>query len=150
MKISTSISQHQGNRGPRSSSGVKGKKLALVGGLLGLSCLIISPSWAGNNKHVKGMAAPIHLTGLSIHIGPGGFHFGIGSPFYGPAYVRPHVYVVPVPRPYWKQSRRHGHHHHYVPPQRFNRRHGWKDNAPQGQFRGNQGRGNGGHRRGHR
>ena len=136
MKISTSISQHQDNRGPRSSSGVKGKKLALVGGLLGLSCLVFSPAWAGDTAHAKALEAPIHLTSLSIQIGPGGFHFGIGSPFYGPAYVRPHIHVVPAPRPYWKPSRRHGHHKHYAAPQRFNRGYGWKNSGPRGQFRG--------------
>lgn len=150
MNIFKSTSQNQENLDLKNHAVAKGRKLAFIASLIALSCLAFSPAWAGDYPLAKAPAAPIHLTSLSIVIGPGGFHLGIGGPFYGRGYARPHVYVVPVPGPYWNQSRHHGHHQHYVAPQRFNRGHGWKDNGPRGHFRGNGGRGNSGHRGGHR
>lgn len=150
MNIFPSTSRHQENLESKIHAVARRKKPALMVSLLVLSCLAFSPAWAGDYPNAKAPAAPIHLTSLSIIIGPGGFHLGIGAPFYGRGYVRPHVHVVPVPRPYWNQLRHHGHHQHYVAPQRFNRGHGWKAPGPRGNFRGNNGRGNGGHRGGHR
>jgi len=150
MNIFKSTSQHQENFDSRTQGLARGKKLALIASLMALSCLAFSPAWAGNYSYAKAQAAPIHLASLSIQIGPGGFHLGIGAPFYGRGYARPHVHVVPVPGPYWNQLRHRGYHQHYAAPQRFNRGNGWKNNGPRGNFRGNNGRGNGGHRGGHR
>lgn len=150
MNFFTSTSRHQVNLESKIHAMARGKKLALITSLLTLSCLAFSPAWAGEYPLLKAPATPIHLTSLSIVIGPGGVHLGIGGPFYGRAYARPHVHVVPAPHRHWKHSRHHGNRHHYGAPQRFNRGHGWKNDAPRGHFRGNNGRGNGGHRGGHR
>jgi len=150
MNILTSTSRHQENRGSRIYPVAKGRQVVLIVSLIALSCLAFSPAWAGNNNQSKVPAAPIHLTSLSIQIGPGGFHFGIGSPFYGPAYARPHIHVVPGSRYYWGHSRHQGHRGHYAAPQRNYRNHGGKNDRHQGSFRGNGGGGNRGHRGGHR
>jgi len=151
MNIFRSTSRHQENFDSRTLGLARRKKLALIASLMALSCLAFSPVLAGDYIHAKVPAAPIHLTSLSIVISPEGFHLGIGAPFYGRAYVRPHVYVQPAPHRHWNYSRYYGNHHHYAVPQRFNNRgHGWKNNGPRGNFRGNNGRGNGGHRGGYR
>jgi len=151
MNIFTSISGYQRNPDSRIHPlGRRGKKIILTASLVALSCFAFSPAWASDYTYAKVQEAPIHLTSLSIVIGPGGFHLGIGVPSYGRAYQPPYVYVVPAPRPYWKQSKHLGHNYHHVAPQRFNRGQGWKHDGPRGHFRGNNGRGNGGSRGGHR
>ena len=151
MNIFTPTSQNQENLDSKTPAVRRGKKLAVsVGLIMALSFIGFSAAWAGDYSHAKAPAAPIHLTSLSIQIGPGGFHFGIGSPFYGPAYVRPHVYVQPAPHRHWKHSRHQGNRQHYASPQRHNRGHGWKNHNPRGNSRGNGGGGNRGHRGGHR
>ncbi len=122
-------------------------KIVLMAGFVALLGLSLSPAWAGDFSHEKTVSGPIHLTSLSIQIGPGGFHLGIGAPFYGRAYSRPHIHVAP--RHYWNSSRySHRGHKHYSSPKRFNRGHGWKNDGPRGNFRG-QGKG-GWKGRGHR
>ncbi|MDH5427279.1 MAG: hypothetical protein OEZ57_01750 [Nitrospirota bacterium] len=150
MNILTSTSWHQENCGSRIYPVAKGRQVALIVSLVALSCLAFSPAWAENNNQSQVPVAPIHLTSLSIQIGPGGFHFGIGSPFYGPAYVRPHIHVVPGSRHYWGHSRHQGHRGHYAAPQRNYRSHGGKNDGHLGSFGGNGGGGNRGHRGGHR
>ena len=150
MNIFKSTSGYQRNLDSKIHPLGRGKKIVLTASLVALSCFTFSPAWAGDYTYAKTPATPIHLTSLSIVIGPGGFHLGIGAPFYGRAYARPHVHVVPAPRPYWNHSRHYGNHHHYAAPQQFNRAHGWKNDGPRGHFRGNNSRGNGGSRGGHR
>jgi hypothetical protein len=150
MNIFKSTSQHQQNLDSRTHPLARGKKLVLATSLMALSCFAFSPAWAGDYGRAKTSSASIHLTSVSIQIGPGGFHLGIRAPYYGRAYARPHVYVVPAPRIYWEHSRHHGNRHYYASPQRFNRGHGWKNHGSQGNFRGNGSRGNVGHRGGHR
>jgi len=144
MNILKSISGYQRNLDSRIHPLGRGKKIVLTASLVALSCFAFSPAWAGDYIYAKAPAAPIHLTSLSIIIGPWGFHLGIGAPSYGRAYPPSYVCAVPAPRPYWKQSRHLGHNYHHVAPQRFNRGHGWKNAGQRGHFRGNNGRGNGG------
>jgi len=147
MSIFTSTSRHQENVDSKIRPFAKGKNLVLIISFAAVSCLAFSSAWAGEYASAKTPAVPIHLTSLSIQIGPGGFHLGIGAPFYGRAYGRPHSHVAP--RHYWKHSRRsHRGHNHYSAPKRFNRGHGWKNDGPRGNFRGKGGRGNRGHRGG--
>ena len=152
MNICTSTSQHKESLDTSTHRVGKGKKWVLATSLIALSFVANSPVWAGDYTHAKVPEAPIHLTSLSIQIGPGGFHFGIGVPSYGRAYG--HSYGRPGPRPYWKQSRHHHRrHHHYAEPKRFNRGHGWKNDRHRGNFGGKSGRGGsgrGGHRGGRR
>ena len=150
MNIFKSTSRHQENLDSKNHAVAKGRKLVFIAGLIALSCLAFSPAWAGDYPLAKAPAAPIHLTSLSIVIGPGGFHLGIGAPFYGRAYSRPHVYVQPAPHRHWKHSRHQGNRQHYASPQRHNGGHGWKNDSPRGNSRGNGGGGNRGRRGGHR
>ncbi len=150
MNIFPSTSQHPRKRDSSIHPLARGVKMVLATSLIAFSCFAFSPAWAGDYTRAKATLAPIQLTGLSIQIGPGGFHIRIGVPSYGRAYGRSHVHVRPVPRPYWKSSRHPGHRHHYVSPKRFNHRHGWKNDGHRGNFRGKGGRGNGGHRGGRR
>jgi len=105
-------------------------------GSLALSGFIVSPVWAGPYGGPQASTPSIHLTGVSIQIGPGGFHLGIGGPYYGP-YVLPQIHVRPLPRPYY-----YGYSHHYgfrrqhVTPQRSNHRHGGKFGGNRENFRG--------------
>ncbi len=149
MNIFTPTSQNQENLDSRTHVVARGKKLAVSAGLImALSFFGFSTAWAGDYIHAKAPAAPIHLTGLSINISPGGFHIGIGVPSYGRSYG--HSYRRFAPRPYWKHSRHHhGRQHHYAGPQRHNRGHGWKNDRHRGHSRGMDGRGVGG-RGGHR
>ena len=148
MNIFKPTSQHQRNFDSRTHPLARGKKLVLATSLMALCCFAFSPAWAGVKTHAKSPAAPIHLTSLSIVIGPGGFHLGIRAPYYGRAYSHPHVYVRPFAKPYWKHQKRHGYRHHYGSSKRFGHRHGWKNDRPRGNFRGKGSRGNGRHRGG--
>lgn len=152
MNIFKSTSQHQRNLDSRTHSFARGKKLFLATGLMALSCLAFSPAWAGDYSRANSSSALIHLTSVSIQIGPGGFHLGLGVPYYGYGYGRQHLYVQPAPHRHWKHSRHHGNRHHYASPQRHNRGHGWKKDRHRGNFRGMGGRGGGrgGHRGGRR
>jgi len=149
MNIYEFISGYQQNLDSRIHPLRRVKKIVLTASLVALSCLVFSFAWAGDYTYANAPEAHIHLTGLSIVIGPRGFRLGIGEPSYGRAYL-PYVYVVPAPQPYWKQSRHLGHNYHHVAPPRFNRGPGWKNDGPVGHFRGNKDRGNGGSRGGHR
>jgi len=148
MNILKSTSHHQRNLDSRIHPLARGKRLVLSTSLMALLCFVFSPAWAGDYDHAKALSSPIHLTGVSIQIGLGGFHLGIRAPYYGLAYSRPHVYVVSAPRPYWNQSRHLGYRHHYTSPKRFNRGHGWKNEGSRGNFRVKGARGNGRHRGG--
>ena len=122
------------------------KKLVLMLGV-GMMSLLVSPAWAGDFSSSKRTAVPVQLTSLSIQIGPGGFHFGIGGPFYGPVYGRPHLHIAP--RHFWAPPRySYGGHKHYSAPKRFRHGDGWKKNSHRGKFRGKGTRGRGGHRGG--
>ena len=141
MNIFTSTSPPQSNLDFRVQRLERGKKWAFIASLIALSCLAFSSVWANEYTHAKIPVAAIHLTSLSIQIGPGGFHLGVGAPFYGRAYG-------PSPRHYWKHSRQHlRRHHHYDSPKRFNRGHGWKNDRHRGHFGG---KSRGGNRGGHR
>ena len=151
MNIFKSTSQHQRNLDPRTHPLARRKKLVLATSLMALSCFAFSPAWAGDYSRANSSSALIHLTSVSIHIGPGGFHLGFGVPHYRHGYARPHLHVRPFAKPYgyWQHQKRHGYRHHYAPPKRFGHRHGWKNDRHRGHFRGKGargGRGNGGHR----
>ena len=150
MNIFKSTSQHHGNLDSRTHPLARGKNLVLATCLIALSCFAFSPAWAGEYGRAETSLASIHLTGLSILIGPGRFHVGIWAPYYGRAYSRPHLHLRPAPRPYWKSLRYYGHRHHYGSHKRFNRGHGWKNEGSRGNFRVKGSRGNGGHRGGRR
>ena len=150
MNIFKFTSGYQRNLDSRIHAVARRRKLAFIGSLVAISCLAFSPAWAGYDTYAKMPATPIHLTGLSIQIGPGGFHLGIGVPSNGRAHVRTHGHLRPAPRTYWNPSRYNGNRHHYASPKRFNQRHGWKRNGPRGNFAGNGGRGTRGHGGGHR
>ncbi len=142
--------QHETNC-PSIHSSNTGKNV-IFAGLVALSCLAFSPAWAGDVSH-KTSSAAIHLSGLSIHIGPGGFQLGLGVPYYsyGPIYGYSPRYGRLGPRHFWKPQRHHRHRRHFAPPRRFNRGHGWKNDRPRGSFRGRMGgRGYGGPRGGRR
>lgn len=148
MNIFQSTSQLQQNLRFKIHSMAHGKKIIFAIALFAISCFAVSPAWASDYDHAE--TTSTHLTGLSIQIGPEGFHIGIGVPHYSNAYGRSHLHVRPAPRHYWKHSRHHDRRHdHYASPQRFKNRHGWKHDAPRRNFRGMGGRGHGGHRRGH-
>lgn len=147
MHVFQFTSQQQQNRNTNFHPLAKSKKLLLASGLIALSCFGFSPAWAGE-PHSAPLSA-IHLTGLSINIGPGGFHIGVGVPSYGRSYGRTHLHRRYAPQPYWKHSRHHhGRHQHYAKPHRFKHRHGWKSDRHRGNFRGKGGRGHGRHRGG--
>ncbi len=147
MDIFKSTSQQQHNRDTRMYPFAKGTRLFLATGLIAFSCFGFSPAWASESHSVK--PAGIHLTSLSINIGPGGFHIGVGVPSYGRSYGRTHLHRRHAHQPYWKHSRHHhGRHQHYGKPHRFNNRHGWKNDRHRGNFRGKGGRGNSRHRGG--
>ena len=55
------------------------KKIVLIASLVALSCLVFSFAWAGDYTYANAPEAHIHLTGLSIVIGPGDFVLGLGS-----------------------------------------------------------------------
>lgn len=149
MNIFKPTSQHQRNLDSRTHPLARGKKLVLSACLMALSSFAFSPAWAGEDSRSNSSLASIHLTGVSIQIGPGGFHLGIRAPYYGRAYSRPHLHVRPFAKRYWKHQKRHGYRHHYASPKRFNHGgHGWKNDGPRGNFRGKGGRGNGRHRGG--
>ena len=121
---------------------LRNKNLFIAIGLLALTCFGFSPVWAADYSHSRSTSSSIHLTGLSIHVGPGGFRVGVGPPYYGRHYGRVHVW--PAPRYYWKHPRHyHGRHHHFAKPHRFKHRHGWKSDRSRGHFRGKGGRGGG-------
>jgi len=145
MNIFTFTPQHQGNLHSKLSKLqflAKGKKFFIIAGLVALFCLVFSPVLAGEYTHAKAPAVPISLTSLSIQIGPGGFHLGIGVPLYSRAYAGPYVHVMPAPRPYWNPSRHGGNRHHHAAQKRG---HGWENDGPRGNFSGDGGRGNGRH-----
>ena len=155
MNIFKSTSQHRRNLDSRTHPLARGKKLVLATSLMALSCFAFSPAWAGDYSRSNSSLASIHLTGVSIQIGPGGFHLGIRAPYYGRAYghngrvySRPHLHVRPFAKPYWKHQKRHGYRHHYGLSKRFGHHHGLKNDRPRGNFRAKGGRGNGRHRGG--
>ncbi len=115
------------------------RHIALTTVLLFLTFGGYSPAWAGDRHRTT--AAKIHLTGFSIHIGPGsGVHLGIGGhrhgfrgprgPFrnhvgprhfhYGPQYFFGHQY-----RPYYapRHFERHHKHRGHLKGWRKHRRH---------------------------
>ncbi len=153
MNSIQSTSQSKENRGMGTQL-TKTRKFGLILGFIILSCLTLTPAWAGGHSLDKAPTGNIHLTGLSIQIGPGGFHFGIGVPSYGRGYGGRHFYRGNGPQRHWKHYRHNGHRHHYASPKRFGHRHGWKNDRHRGDFRGKggrgSGRGNGGHRGGRR
>ena len=129
------------------------RNLILATSVLAISCLAFTPAWAGDDARATTSLANIHLTGLSIQIGPGGFQLGIGVPYYsyGPVYGYSPRYGRLGYRHFWKPPRHHGHRRHFAPPRRFNRGHGWKNHRPRGNFRGAMGgRSGSGHRGGGR
>ena len=148
---STSQSKENLNRGTLLT---ETRKLGLISGFIILSCLTLTPAWAGDYSLKKSTTGNIHLTGISIQIGPAGFHFGIGVPSYGRGYGGRHFYRGNGGHRHWKPSRHRAHRHHYAGPKRFGHRHGWKNDHFRGDFRGKGGRGggrgNGGHRGGRR
>ena len=149
MNIFKPTSQHQRNLDSRTHPLARGKKVVLSTSLMALLCFAFSPAWAGDYSRANSSAGSIHLTSVSIQIGPGGFHLGLGVPYYGHGYGRPHLHVRPfAKRHYWKHSRHHGNRHHYASPKRFNRGHGLKNHGPRGNFRGKGGQGKGRHRGG--
>lgn len=133
---------------------LEGKKMVLAASMLTLSFLAFSPAWAERVPHAKVSSGSIHFTGLSIHIGPGGFRLGLGVPYYsyGPVYgYPPRYYGRPGPRHFRKPPRYYGHRRHFAPPRRFNRGHRWKNDRGRGNFRGRiEGRGGRSHRGGGR
>ena len=51
----------------------------------------VSTVWAGDRRPSISPASPLHLTGFLLHVGPGGFHIGIGGfPRHG--YLKGRVY----------------------------------------------------------
>ena len=74
MNIFTSISGYQRNPDSRIHPLRRGKKIIPTASLVALSSFAFSPAWASDYTYAKVPEAPIHLTSLSIVIGPGGFH----------------------------------------------------------------------------
>ena len=148
MNIFKPTSQHQRNLDSRTHPLARGKKVVLSTSLMALLCFAFSPAWAGDYSRANSSAGSIHLTSVSIQIGPGGFHLGLGVPYYGHGYGRPHLHVRPFAKPYWKHQKRHGYRHHYGLSKRFGHRHGWKNDRHRGNFRAKGGRGKGRHRGG--
>ena len=150
MNLLNTTSENQRHLASRILLLRRAKKFGLIISLTVFSCLTFSSVWASDRVDAKATSSGIHLTGLSIHISPGGLHIGIGVPSYGRVYG--HSHYRPAPRHFWKHSKRHHRrHHHYDSPKRFNRGHGWKKDRHRGYFRGKGsrgGRGNGGHRGG--
>ena len=75
MNILKSTSHHQRNLDSRIHPLARGKRLVLSTSLMALLCFVFSPAWAGDYDHAKALSSPIHLTGVSIQIGPGGISF---------------------------------------------------------------------------
>ena len=149
MNSLKSTSQHKEEGSVCRHQGAGAKKLLLMTGFMAIMFFAFSPAWAGDYSRSKVSPASVHLTGLSIQIGPGGFHIGIGGASYGRGYGGRHFYRGHGPHRHWKHSRhQHRRHNHYASPKRFGHRHGWKNDRPRGDFRGKSGRGNGGHRGG--
>ncbi len=113
---------------PRSPKGSRMTNVLLACGLLMMISGGVSSAWAGERGVHKEFSPYLHLTGLSVHIGPRGFHLGIGG--YGPyRFYGPHRHFTPGPRffggpgkrfwyknrfdhprrGYWKPGRGHGH-----------------------------------------
>ncbi|WP_454062234.1 hypothetical protein [Candidatus Nitrospira salsa] len=89
---------------PTPSRQVGLRQTSIISGLLFLTLGIISPVWAGKGQ--KTYTTPLHLTGLSIHVGPGGLHPGIGG----------HRHRFRGPQGH---LRRHFGHRHYFGPSPF-------------------------------
>lgn len=87
MNIYEFISEYQQNLDSRIHPLRRVKKIVLIASLVALSCLVFSFAWAGDYTYANAPEAHIHLTGLSIVIGPRGFRLGIGEPSYGRAYL---------------------------------------------------------------
>ncbi len=130
-----------GNLNAQGSNPVKGPKsylgrfyrIALASGLFILAVGGFSSAWAGDRKTAK--TPPIHLAGFSIHVGPGGFHLGIGGGYrqgyrgnYG--YGRPGKHFGQ--RHYYKRPR----HFYRNVPRHFGHRHYGKRHNHRGHFKG--------------
>ncbi len=83
----------------------------------------LSSAWAGERGVGKAASPYLNLTGFSVHIGPGGFHLGIGGPRYW--YPRPPRHFRPFPRfyrgpgkGYWHKHRFRGHRYGWGKPGR--------------------------------
>ncbi len=134
MNISHSTSQDERTFYLNNYAKARKMKQLFMTGLITLCCFTLSPAWAGNDSHGGTSAVSIQLTGLSIYVGPGGVHLGLGVPSYGRDYGRPHL--RPFAKRYWKHQKRHRYGYSYGSAKRYGHRHGWKNERHRGKFRG--------------
>ncbi len=55
------------------------RQVALVSSLIFLVTGGLTSAWAGNQERIIQPNAVLHFTEFSLHVGPGGFHIGIGG-----------------------------------------------------------------------